>query len=176
MAISLWERFQNDTTHTIQVRSKLAMLYGICLMQTGDQAGSLRMLQTAIEIDSSYEYPYINIGILKGNQRKHKEAMVFFDKALQLKADTPDAHFNRAIALRLTNHIDEAIESNHLAIKYGFNKPDAHKSLAALFWKRGEIGNAVDVYEDGLKIWPKDKEMRHWYDLGKKTMSAKMSD
>jgi len=173
LAETLWQRLGHDTAYTERQRAEHARNYGLCLWQTGKHELGIQLLSNAAAIDTTYANPYILLGIIAGMNQAHHKALSYFDKAFHLNPDSPDIFYNRAIALRSLNRIDEAVESLKLAISKGYGEPAAHQTLASIFWQQGHIREAVEVYREGLKLWPGDREMRRWYGQGKKILGKK---
>ena len=80
----------------------------------------------AIKYDKgNYEAYYLR-GCAKSNSRKYKEAIVDFEKAVELKPDYADAYFNIGNAYHLLNDEDSACEYYKLAQKYGRRNLEDH--------------------------------------------------
>ena len=95
---------------------------------------------------------------------RYKEAVIDYDKAIQIKPDYHEAWYNRGIALRKLQRYQEAIASYDKAIQI---KPDNHEA-----WNNR--GNALDElkqyqeaiasYDKAIQIKPDNHEA--WYNRG----------
>lgn len=73
----------------------------------------------AIKYDKSNYEAYYYRGCAKVNATKYKDAIVDFEKAIELKPDYADAYFNLGRTYYLLNDEDKACEYYQLAAKYG---------------------------------------------------------
>ena len=73
----------------------------------------------AIKYDKSNYEAYYYRGCAKVNERKYKDALADFEKAIELKPDYADAYFNMGRTYYLLDDKDKACEYYKLAAKYG---------------------------------------------------------
>lgn len=73
----------------------------------------------AIKYDKSNYEAFYYRGCAKVNATKYKDAIVDFEKAIELKPDYADAYFNLGRTYYLLNDEDKACEYYQLAAKYG---------------------------------------------------------
>lgn len=76
-------------------------------------------LDKAIKYDKHNYEAYYYRGCVKVNEKKYKEGIVDFEKAVELKPDYADAYFNIGKVYFLLNDEDKACEYFKLADKYG---------------------------------------------------------
>jgi protein O-mannosyl-transferase len=95
-----------------------------------------------------------NLGIALKNRGDVDEAIVHLRRALELKADYPDAHVNLGVALRYRGAIDEAIAHNRRALELKPDKLEAHINLGFLLTLRGEFGAAKAHCRRALELDP----------------------
>ena len=73
----------------------------------------------AIKYDKSNYEAFYYRGCAKVNATKYKDAIVDFEKAIELKPNYADAYFNLGRTYYLLNDEDKACEYYQLAAKYG---------------------------------------------------------
>lgn len=73
----------------------------------------------AIKYDKSNYEAFYYRGCAKVNATKYKDAIVDFEKAIELKPDYANAYFNLGRTYYLLNDEDKACEYYQLAAKYG---------------------------------------------------------
>ena len=76
-------------------------------------------LTKAIRYDKNNVEAYYYRGCAKVNAQKYKEAIVDFEKAVELKPDYADAYFNLGRTYYLLHDEDKACEYYQLASRYG---------------------------------------------------------
>lgn len=76
-------------------------------------------LTKAIKYDKSNFEAYYYRGCAKVNEQKYREAILDFEKAIEIKPDYADAYFNLGRTYYLMNDEDKACEYYQLAAKYG---------------------------------------------------------
>ncbi|MHC4640012.1 MAG: tetratricopeptide repeat protein [Planctomycetota bacterium] len=93
--------------------------------------------------------------ILK-NKEQLEEAIEHFDKALQLRPNSPEVHNNLGNALGQLEKIDEAVKHYKMALKLRPNFAEAHYNLAVLLARLGKTDEAIASYREALRYRPKD--------------------
>ncbi len=76
-------------------------------------------LSKAIKYNKNNFEAYYYRGCAKVNRKKYAEAISDFEKAIEIKPDYADAHFNMGRSYFLLNNEDKACECYKLAAKYG---------------------------------------------------------
>ena len=76
-------------------------------------------LTKAIRYDKNNFEAYYYRGCVKVNEKKYQEAVVDFEKAIEIKPDYADAYFNLGRTYYLMNNEDKACEYYKLAAQYG---------------------------------------------------------
>ncbi|MGP8200890.1 MAG: tetratricopeptide repeat protein [Limisphaerales bacterium] len=92
------------------------------------------------------------------------EAIAWFQKAVQIKPDYWQAHYNLGIMLRGRGRMDEALVQFRKAAQCDPGKEDAHYQLGNTFRDKGEMDNAIAEYQKALEITPDDADAH--YNLG----------
>lgn len=105
-------------------------------------------------------------GVAARRSEYNKEAVSFYDQAIELYPRFHQAWNNRGYALMALGRIDEAIESFEKAVKI---KPDYHQALHSLseaYWEKGDIDDLVK----GMNYLVKALEIKPSYRLAKKDL------
>lgn len=161
-ARKLYANGQSDSTLTNYQRAEYARHLGVALMETGKPDEGKEFLLEAIKLDSSYIFPYTDLGVFEGRNNRDSTALIWFNKAIQISETNANAHFNRGIALRRLGQLKEAEEAYRNAVLYHYQKSDAHKALAVILWAQGRIAETIPIYQEALKIDKEDTDARYW--------------
>ena len=102
-----------------------------------DPARAEALLLDARRLEPSNPEAYVQLGILRLEQRNPSAALVEFDNALRL-APTPDHHSNRAIALYLLGRRGEAESAFLRALDLNSCHPNARRNLRLLYQELGD--------------------------------------
>lgn len=97
---------------------------------------------------------WFGIGNTFENEGKLDEAMLHYEKALDLLPDYSNALHQMGSVLEKQGRTDEAIEKYRQAINAEPCFLDAHFSLAAAYEGQGRMNNAVDVWNAALSCYP----------------------
>lgn len=108
LARELWEKAKDKLDIPARDKAEYARNFGLVLLQTGNAEAARELALTAIKIDPSYIKSYVDLGIMEGVKGDHTEALRWFDTAVRLCPADPDAHYNRAIALKSLGRIKES--------------------------------------------------------------------
>jgi tetratricopeptide (TPR) repeat protein len=92
------------------------------------------------------------------------EAMVHFQKALQIYPDFAAARYNLGLALFKKDKVDEAIVQYQKALQIYPASADAHNNLGNALLQKDKVDEAIAQYQTALQINPDFAEAR--YDLG----------
>ena len=140
---------------------------GWILLEEGQKEKGLDCIRAAIALDPEYAEPYADLGWVEAVAGNDKGALEWYAKAAERASYDVFALYNYGIALQKTNRPAEAEAAFQKAIALAPADPTVHKSLAALLWSEGRIADAAGVYQAGLRIWPRDAEMRQWLQQAK---------
>jgi len=92
------------------------------------------------------------------------EAIVHYQKALQIKPDYADAHYNLGNALLKKGNVAEAMVHYQKALQIEPDDADAHNNLGNALLKKGDVDEAIMHYQRALQIKPDYAEAH--YNLG----------
>jgi tetratricopeptide (TPR) repeat protein len=95
-----------------------------------------------------------NIAISLLGKGKVEEAIVHYNKALELDPNYSEAHFNLGNALLRLGRVDEAIAHYQKALETNPNNLPALYNLAGVFGQSGRMAEAIDHYNRILEKHP----------------------
>ncbi len=104
-----------------------------------------------LDLSDDAETNYIHGNVLK-SQKKFKEAIIFYQKAIDYKKDYFEAYNNLATSQKHIGLKDKAFENYKHAIKLKENNLEAHYNLANLFYDEKRFDEAFENYERVIKI------------------------
>jgi tetratricopeptide (TPR) repeat protein len=98
--------------------------------------------------------PHNNLGNALKNQGKIEEAIVHFNKALQINPGYSKAHNNLGTALASQGKTDEAIKHFGIALYINPNYAAAHSNIGVALAGRNEIEKAIVHFRAALRLKP----------------------
>ena len=105
-----------------------------------------------------------NLGYVLRQKGQVDEAMVQYQKALEIDPGYANAHYNFGNALFQKGRLDEAMEHYQKALEIQPQYAEAHNNLGNVLRQKGRVDEAIIQYQKALKIEP-DFVMAH-YNLG----------
>src|SRR5258708_3536542 len=137
-------------------------------------AAAERKFKEAAQLSQTYEWPFLNLGILTINRVEHpsiidyENANKYFEKAEKIGPANPNAYMDAGAALtmlgvlyqkddptRATEYLGKASESFRRAYQLGLDSAPLHSNWGYLFELTGSPSNALGQYEMALKLKPK---------------------
>lgn len=82
------------------------------------------------------------------------EAIVHYNRSLELTHVDPDVLSNLGIALKAKGQVDEAIKYFNMAIELNPNKPEFYTNIGSVYHVSGKLSEAVRVYTKALELNP----------------------
>lgn len=107
-----------------------------------------------ISKQNSMPLAYNNMGVLLADENNLKEAITNYDKALRVRADYPEALFNRANAFRKINDPDRAFNDYNKCLK---SDPEYYKALlnrGILYKETGNYPAAIRDINKAISLKP----------------------
>ena len=95
-----------------------------------------------------------NLGILLKMKGDVQNAIFFFNNALQLKPNYPEAHYNLGNALKEQGDLTAAIASYNSALQLKPSYPEAHNNLGNALKDQGDLTAAIASYNSALQLKP----------------------
>jgi len=105
-----------------------------------------------------------NLGDVLSKKGRVDEAMVQYQKALEIDPNDAQAYSNLGAALFQKGQVDEAIEEYQKALKIDPDLAQAHNNLGNALLSRGRVDEAIAHYQKALEINPNIAQAH--YDLG----------
>jgi tetratricopeptide (TPR) repeat protein len=105
-----------------------------------------------------------NLGYVLRQKGQVDEAIVQYQKALEIDPGYANAHYNFGNALFQKGRMDEAMEHYQKALEIQPQYAEAHNNLGNVLRQKGRVDEAIIEYQKALKIEP-DFVMAH-YNLG----------
>ena len=92
-------------------------------------------------------------------------AITSFERAITLKTDYAEAHFNLGVAFQKIQQIANSVKSYENAIELIHSYPAAHNNLGVIYLSKGEFNSAVKSFEWAIAYSPNYAEAHN--NLGK---------
>jgi predicted O-linked N-acetylglucosamine transferase (SPINDLY family) len=137
----------SDGRHT----GALTNLGFICL-QRGDREGCIRLLGQSLEIIPNQPAALNVLGMALQDLNRIDQALVSYDRAVALKPDFIEAHYNRGNVLQLLNRLEEALASYDRALSL---RPDLIPALGnqgVVLEKLNRPDEALASYDRALAL------------------------
>jgi len=96
-----------------------------------------------------------NLANFLGQQGRTNEALVHYQKALALKPDFAEAHYNLGVTLVRRGQLDAGINHLETAIKIDPDYEKAHNNLGIALIGAGRLDEAIRHFEKAFKLRPK---------------------
>jgi protein O-mannosyl-transferase len=97
---------------------------------------------------------YNNLGNALSEKGQVDEAMIQFQKALEIIPNYADAHYNLGNAFSQKGEMDKAIAQYQKALEIKPNYAGAHYNLGNALLRKGQVDEAISQYQMALKIKP----------------------
>jgi predicted TPR repeat methyltransferase len=134
---------------------------GIILQSSGKLERAIEAYQRAIAIDPSHANAYSNLGVLLRATGKPSEAEAAYHRAVQLDSDHIEAYTNLGILLNGLKRTEEAAACFSKVITLKPRHREARRLLALAHCTLGEVGKAVNIFEEWLQEEPEDPIALH---------------
>ena len=123
-------------------------------------AGILIGMLPVYDRQAMHASAWMNAGIAAGRLQDYPQSIRYFESALQMNADLPEAHFNLGRALQLSGRPDLALQSYRKSLQLNPDLIDAYVPLAEVLEQMGQFADAVVVYEEALNVNPLDSRAK----------------
>ncbi|HEX4159409.1 MAG TPA: tetratricopeptide repeat protein [Rhizomicrobium sp.] len=100
-----------------------------------------------------------NLGVALNMQRRHREALGFFEAAQQKVPELPFADYNRGIALQHVGRLEEALACYRRAIMQNPLNMLAHRDLNQLLYRLGDDATFLSSYDEVAALFPEVGEI-----------------
>jgi Flp pilus assembly protein TadD len=144
---------------------------GYAYYRDGKTTEGLELILAAHRRKPDYLQPYIDLGIIYGQQSDFQQSLHYLEEAA-LKLDQPSAalYYNLAITYRELGFRAKEKLYYWKALGIDPDHQDALRSLAALYWDEGKWAVALQCYQKLLTINPHDEEARYWMEEARRRL------
>lgn len=161
-----WKNFESLYSHDIEYLNNSAKANSVYaaflsdkIYQTKDYATaekianqSINYYKRAIQIYPKYSICWNNLGIIYYKfYKKTSDAISYWKEAAKCDSKYADPYFNIASAFETANIADSAIYYYNLTISRNISMTPAYSFLANLYYKKGDVSNAIKVNEQLIK-------------------------
>jgi tetratricopeptide (TPR) repeat protein len=152
----------------------LAMLGVLTWRQSQTYTDSVTLWRTTLARNPNSYLVQYNLGCALLPAGHGDEAMVHFQKALEICPGFSDAHNNLGNILLQKGHVDEAIAHFQKALEIRPAFADALSNLGGALFQKGQTEGAVAQFQKALDIAPNDALTR--YNLGSALLKSGRAD
>jgi tetratricopeptide (TPR) repeat protein len=99
-----------------------------------------------------------SLGAMYFAERRFDEAMRCYNRAIELKPEYADAHYNRAISLMLTNDDGGAVRDFDKYISLKPDSADAYINRGSEYFKTNRLPEAIQDYSKAISLKPDSAE------------------
>ncbi|NKQ38425.1 MAG: tetratricopeptide repeat protein, partial [Methanosarcinales archaeon] len=117
--------------------------------------------QYHIELPATY---YFEIGNIYYKLSKYDEALMFFNKAIEINPDDAEAWYNKGVVLGELNRPDEELKAYNKAIEIKPDDAEAWYNKGVVLGKLNRPDEALKAYDKAIEIKPDYAEA--WYNKG----------
>ena len=155
--ISIW-------SHTLQVTGRNYLAedsLGRALQAEGRSQEAVAHFANAIEIEPTYVFPYVHIGIYLHQQGDLQGALENYRKVISLTENQPRfdevrhrIFVNMASAYASLQDWQRAVSSMQSALRLNPDDPQEWTNMGTMAQRAGAIDQAIDAYSQALKLRP----------------------
>lgn len=128
-------------------------LLGLTKHRMGENAESIEIIQTALELDPLNPDNWNNLGLAYGGLENHKKAIECFQKAIEIKPSQYLYKNNMALQYRALEDYDNAIATMKEAIASN-EQPQIWLNLGGIYLELKNIDEAKKCFERALRLDP----------------------
>ena len=139
-------------------------LQAAALINKGKLQEAEMICKQLIAEDARNHISYCNLAAISGIQGKLDNCIELLGKALKIKPDFPEGHYNLGNALKDQGKLSAAINTYNTALKLKPNFPDAQLNLGIVLKEQGEINAAITCFNKALELKPNYPQVH--YNLG----------
>jgi Tfp pilus assembly protein PilF len=129
--------------------------------QTSYWRNSESLWRHTLACTSGNAVAYNDLGYVLFQDRRLDEAIVQYQKALQLKPDYAEAHYNFGNALLQKNRLDEAAVQYQQALQVNPDDAKAHNNLGFVLSHGKRVDEAIVQYQKALQLNPEYAEAHY---------------
>jgi Flp pilus assembly protein TadD len=139
------------------VEADLYLFLGMSLLRLRDPQAAVLAIKKAIEIDPNHVEARTLLGYVELEVRGDVDAAIReYSKVIDLRADSPEAYTNLAVALKKKGDLDQAIWSLNRALQLKPDHAGAMTTRGAIYAEQYRWTEAKQDFERALKLNPRD--------------------
>jgi len=149
--------------HALKTNVNLPEAYflkGIIFQSTGDSTNAASSFQTALEQKADYYDAYVTLGLLYAT-RGDSLAVEYYNSALSLRPNSPEALYNLAIYYQDAGKFKEAFRTYNKLSSVQSNEGAHHNKGYMYLVYLNQMDKAVEQFDSALSINPKYIEAYH---------------
>jgi tetratricopeptide (TPR) repeat protein len=139
----------------------LMVLMGRTWDQTKIWRDSESLWTHALAVTSNNDTAHNNLGIALSRKGDVDQALLHFEKALQIKPKRRKLHYNMAVALVQKGKIDDAIANYQRELEIQPEFAEAHNNLGILLAQKGRTDEAIAHLQKALEIEPRYPKLHY---------------
>jgi protein O-GlcNAc transferase len=147
-ATELYKEILKLDKNNIHIMHLLSNAY----VELGDYNNALLILKDSLRIISNDPITYLNLSVLSEKTNKLNDAVIFCDKAIQLRPDFVQVYSNRGNLLFKLQKYDEALKSCNLAIQLKSDYADAYVNKGNVLLQLKSYNEALDSYDKAIEL------------------------
>jgi tetratricopeptide (TPR) repeat protein len=127
---------------------------GTLAMRNGDLARAGEVFETVVRSAPQFAEAYLNLGLVREEQRRHEDAIASFQKALKLKPALRGANLFLGVAEFRSNRLDAAIQSLKKETTISPKDPNAWMWLGVVQLEKGDGPSAAAALDKAAELAP----------------------
>ena len=139
----------------------LAALIFCAHTQTSYWRNSESLWTHTLACTSDNDVAHNNLGNVLLQNGKGDEAIIHFQKVLQINPDNTDALYNLGNVLLQKGKVDEAIAQYQKELQINSDHAKPHYSLGNALLQKGKVDEAMEHYQQALQITPDNAEVHN---------------
>jgi tetratricopeptide (TPR) repeat protein len=151
--ILLGWRFRK-TTLTLSGGLALSLLMIMTISQVKVWQNTIKLFSHTLKVTDRNYTIHNNLGVLFAHQRNDQEALLHYQKALEIYPRYADAHYNLGALLARQGKDQEAMAHFYEALRIQPNKAEAQNYLGIILVQQGKIEEAISCFGSALHANP----------------------
>lgn len=140
-------------------------LLGVITLQSGYPKVAQELIEEAVALDphdAAYRNSLGNTQQALGNRAA---ALRCYQRALAIRPDYLDAHYNQATVLRDEGRLEEAVDAYRTALRLGPDSVEVLNDCAGTLRRQGRLDEALEYYHRAVHLKPNDAQL--YFNLGR---------
>jgi len=140
----------NEALRLNKLNARGYYLKGMNYKEMGDTADAISKFQTSLEMDPDYYDVHIQLGMLH-QQSNPKKAISYFTNAIDIRNNSVEAHYARAMAYQDQGAIKKAIQDYEKILTMVPRHRKANYNIAYLLFNQGKYEKAVPHFTNAIE-------------------------